>query len=217
MTASAGDEVGWGQEMTDLIDRRTSLGESTLYKDRHLSVVQSGDATWPQMERRRAPRRHDDTADRRTRGGPIVLPDADDVVVRPRGGDRHVRGYRHAVLAVDAAAAAIGATLAYLVRFGPVQHGDNARYVWGSLGLPVLWLIGVAVSRAYESRYLASSTEEYRRVLNAGLGLIGVISVASYALKADFARGYVVTALPLCFVLSIAGRYVARRFLRKAR
>jgi exopolysaccharide biosynthesis polyprenyl glycosylphosphotransferase len=220
MTASASDEVGWGQEMTDLIDRRTSLGESTLYKDRHLSVVQSGDATWPQMERRRAPRRHDDTADRRTRGGPIILPaadGADSLVARPRGGDRHVRGYRHAVLAVDAAAAAVGATLAYLVRFGPVQHGDNARYVWGSLGLPVLWLIGVAVSRAYESRYLASSTEEYRRVLNAGLGLIAVISVASYALKADFARGYVVTALPLCFVLSIAGRYVARRFLRKAR
>ncbi|MDQ1541195.1 MAG: hypothetical protein QOH29_1921 [Actinomycetota bacterium] len=217
MTASAGDEVGWGQDMTDLIDRRTSLGESTLYKDRHLSVVQSGDATWPQMERRRAPRRHDDTADRRTRGGPIILPAADDLVVRPRGGDRHVRGYRHAVLAVDAAAAVVGATLAYLVRFGPVQHGDNARYVWGSLGLPVLWLIGVAVSRAYESRYLASSTEEYRRVLNAGLGLIAVISVTSYALKADFARGYVVTALPLCFVLSIAGRYVARRFLRKAR
>ena len=203
--------------MTDLIDRRTSLSESTLYKDRHLSVVQSGDATWPQMERRRSPRRHDDTNDRRTRGGPIVLPAGDDLPVRPRGGDRHIRGYRHAVLAVDAAAAVVGATLAYLVRFGPVQHGDNARYVWGSLGLPVLWLIGVAVSRAYESRYLASSTEEYRRVLNAGLGLIAVISVVSYALKADFARGYVVTALPLCFVLSVAGRYVARRFLRKAR
>ncbi|MDQ1485931.1 MAG: hypothetical protein QOJ62_1624, partial [Actinomycetota bacterium] len=111
----------------------------------------------------------------------------------------------------------VGATSAYLVRFGPVEHSGNGKYLWGSLALPALWLLGVGANRAYESRYLASSAEEYRRVLNAGLALMAVISVVSYTFKAQFARGYVVAALPLCVILSVAGRYLARRRLRKAR
>jgi exopolysaccharide biosynthesis polyprenyl glycosylphosphotransferase len=205
--------------MTHLIERTAGVGESSLYEGRSASVVQSGRATWPHVERRRAPRRHGDAdgPDRRSRdtSNLRLLPDVD-AVSTSRGAGRHIRGYRYSVLAVDAFAALVGATCAYLVRFGPVEHGDNAKYWWGSLALPALWLLGVGVNRAYESRYLASSAEEYRRVLNAGLALMAAISVFSYSFKTQFARGYVVTALPLCVVLSVAGRYVARRRLRKA-
>jgi exopolysaccharide biosynthesis polyprenyl glycosylphosphotransferase len=206
--------------MTDLIERGSRVGESSLYKDRMLSVVQSG-ASWPHVERRRGPRRHsevDAAVDRRTRIEAVpqlaVLPE---LARRGQGADRHLRGYRHSVYAIDIAAAVIGATMAYLVRFGPATHGSDARYSWGIAILPLLWLLGVGASRAYESRFLASSTEEYRRVLNAGLGLIACISVVSYTLKAEFARGYVVTALPVCVAISVLGRVVARRQLRKAR
>lgn len=206
--------------MTDLIDRGSRVGESSLYKDRMLSVVQSG-GSWPQVERRRGPRRHaevDASLDRRTPVEPVlqlaVLPE---IARRGQGAERHLRGYRYSVYAIDIVAAVIGATMAFLVRFGPTAHGSDARYSWGIAVLPLLWLVGVAASRAYESRFLASSTEEYRRVLNAGLGLIAGISVVSYTLKAEFARGYVVTALPVCVAFSMLGRVVARRRLRNAR
>src|SRR5258708_4281443 len=106
--------------MTDLIDRGSRVGESSLYKDRMLSVVQSG-ASWRQVERRRGPRRHvevDQTLDRRAPVEPIlqlaVLPE---IARRGQGADRHLRGYRTTVYAIDVVAAVIGATMAYLVRF----------------------------------------------------------------------------------------------------
>jgi exopolysaccharide biosynthesis polyprenyl glycosylphosphotransferase len=75
----------------------------------------------------------------------------------------------------------------------------------------------VLISRAYENRFLASSAEEYRRVINAAVGLIAGIAVVSYLLKTEFARGYVVLALPVCMAISLLGRYSARRRLRRAR
>ena len=215
----SGEVLGGGFTLTDLIDRRTGAGESSLYKDRVVNVVRSG-GSWPYVERRRGPRRHADAGvgDRRAHVEPVLAPPVLPEV--PRGGqpaDRHLRGYRHAVLAIDAVAAILGATSAYFLRFGATPQGEEAHYSWGILALPALWLISVAVSRAYEARFLASSAEEYRRVLNAGLGVIAGISVVSYALKAEFARGYVVTALPLCVVIAMLGRLVARRYLRRAR
>jgi exopolysaccharide biosynthesis polyprenyl glycosylphosphotransferase len=206
-----------GGFVTDLIDRRA--GESSLYRDRVVNVVQSG-GVWPYVERRRGPRRHSDAESpgRRVHSTPVLH-----AVVQPelarrnQKADRHVRGYRYAVYAIDVLAAEVGAAVAYLMRFGPTPYGENARYIWGLAVLPALWLIGVTASRAYESRYLASSAEEFRRVLNAGLGLIAGISLVSYALKAEFARGYVVTALPLCVLIAMVGRVVARRHLRRAR
>lgn len=206
--------------MTDLIDRRTGAGESSLYKDRVVNVVRSGEE-WPLVERRRGPRRREDAgvSDRREQ------PDSAGVLgmlPQPEAGsrsssDRHLRGYRWAVIGIDAVAAVIGATSAYLLRFGAAPHNQNSEYAWGIAVLPLLWVLCVAASRAYESRFLATSAEEYRRVLNAGLGSIAGISVVSYALKAQFARGYVVTALPLCVLIAMAGRVVARYYLRRLR
>jgi exopolysaccharide biosynthesis polyprenyl glycosylphosphotransferase len=208
--------------VTDLIDRRTGAGESSLYKDRVVNTVRSG-ATWPYVERRRGPRRHGDgsASDRRARL--VSTLDAASVVSASefarfdRAPDRHLGGYRRAVLAIDVFAAVIGAASASVVRFGATLHGGNAEYFWGVAVLPMLWVVGVAAGRAYESRFLGSSAEEYRRVFNAGLGLIAAISVVSYAFKAEFARGYVVTALPTCVVLALAGRVAARRRLRTLR
>src|SRR5450432_2118349 len=72
--SQGGEALARGICMTDLIDRGSRLGESSLYKDRMLSVVQSG-ASWPQVERRRGPRRHaevDATVDRRSPIEPVL-------------------------------------------------------------------------------------------------------------------------------------------------
>ena len=206
--------------MTDLISGRPGADEQSLYRDRVVKLVASG-GSWPQVERRKGPRRKDDVLGRRQRvePPPILQPPleipAD--VRQGRRSDRYLRGYRRAVLAIDVVAAILGAITAFVVRFGWSPVGHNAQYFWGIAVLPTLWVVGVACSRAYESRFLASSAEEYRRVLNAGIGMIAVISIASYTLKAEFARGYVVIALPLSVLIAMVGRLLARRVLRNLR
>lgn len=192
---------------------------SVLYADRPMDAVTSGAVTWPEMERRRAPRRMNDGTgvDRRSRATiPLqAVPLA--AVDKTPDRNRHVRGYRHAVLTIDVVAALFGATAAYLLRFGSVHDPNRSLYLWGSLVLPLVWVLSISAGRAYETRFLASSVEEYRRVMNSALGLIAAIAVVSYLSKTEFARGYVVAALPLCASLSLVGRYVARRSLRKRR
>jgi exopolysaccharide biosynthesis polyprenyl glycosylphosphotransferase len=219
--------------MAELVDWDVESHGSVLYNDRPMDAVRGGQALWPQMERRRAPRRVEDalagalgrkdSGDRREQSSPIPMQVAQKSPLVNVAGkavpdrDRHIRGYRHAVLCIDVLAAVTGATVAFLLRFGATPHSSDALYWWGSLLLPILWVAGIAVGRAYETRFLASSAEEYRRVMNSALGLIAVIAFVSYVSKTEFARGYVVAALPLSAGLSLVGRYVARRSLRRRR
>jgi exopolysaccharide biosynthesis polyprenyl glycosylphosphotransferase len=182
------------------------------------------------VERRMAPRRRDESSrgdDRRMVPAPPVralklatADDASDRGQRPdrrRSHDRHIQRYRTAVVLIDITAAAVGALIAQLGRFGISPSNRAEAYWWGCLLLPVLWVLAVGISRTYETRFLASSAEEYRRVINAALGLIACVAVVSYLAKTEIARGYVVLALPCCMVLAVLGRYVARRRLRHAR
>ena len=215
--------------MTDLIDKPASNLEPRLYRDR-LSVIESGQQTWPMVERRMAPRRREESAridDRRVTELPtqqtqpnlkLVVPETDGRVDgRRRPHDRHIRRYRTTAVLIDLVAASVGAVVAQIGRFGIAPSDRALAYWWGSLALPILWVLAVLISRAYENRFLASSAEEYRRVINAAVGLIAGIAVVSYLMKTEFARGYVVLALPCCMMISLLGRYAARRRLRRAR
>jgi exopolysaccharide biosynthesis polyprenyl glycosylphosphotransferase len=205
--------------VTDLIDRRTGIGESTLYKDRVVDAVNAGTG-WPHVERRRGPRRKGDGtgADRRVWSAPnLDLAELPDVPRRRQPSSGHLRTYQISVYAIDLVAALVGASSAYLIRFGDANVHQQNKYIWGLAVLPILWLLSVTISRAYESRFLGVSAEEFRRVIQAGVGLTAGISVVSYAFKAQFARGYVVTALPLCLLIAMLGRTVARRHLRRSR
>jgi exopolysaccharide biosynthesis polyprenyl glycosylphosphotransferase len=212
--------------VTDLIDKPASNLEPRLYRDR-LSVIESGQQTWPMVERRMAPRRREESArpdDRRVTELPtqpnlkLVVPETDGRVDgRRRPHDRHIRRYRTTAVVIDLVAASVGAVVAQIGRFGIAPSDRALAYWWGSLALPILWVLAVLISRAYENRFLASSAEEYRRVINAAVGLIAGIAVVSYLMKTEFARGYVVLALPCCMVISLLGRYTARRRLRRAR
>jgi exopolysaccharide biosynthesis polyprenyl glycosylphosphotransferase len=212
--------------VTDLIDKPSSNLEPRLYRDR-LSVIESGQQTWPMVERRMAPRRREESArieDRRVTELPtqpnlkLVVPETDGRADgRRRPHDRHIRRYRTTAVLIDVVAASVGAVVAQIGRFGIAPTDRALVYWWGSLALPILWVLAVLLSRAYENRFLASSAEEYRRVINAAVGLIAGIAVVSYLMKTEFARGYVVLALPCCMVISLLGRYTARRRLRRAR
>jgi exopolysaccharide biosynthesis polyprenyl glycosylphosphotransferase len=179
------------------------------------------------VERRMAPRRREESAridDRRVTELPtqpnlkLVVPETDGRADgRRRPHDRHIRRYRTTAVLIDVVAASVGAVVAQIGRFGIAPSDRALAYWWGSLALPVLWVLAVLISRAYENRFLASSAEEYRRVINAAVGLIAGIAVVSYLMKTEVARGYVVLALPCCMAIALLGRYTARRRLRRAR
>src|SRR5207237_10120661 len=142
-----------GAVVTELIEKPVSIAEPTLYLDR-LSVIESGEQTWPKIERRMAPRRRDESMrgeDRRrtvattTRVSDdltiTVVPDAstdgpaaDGVAAellsgRRRQRDRHVHHYRNTAILVDIFAASFGAVVAEFGRFG-VPSASHAKTYW---------------------------------------------------------------------------------------
>ncbi len=122
----------------------------------------------------------------------------------------------------DAAACVIAAGVAYLVRFGGLVEFDlkpiSAKpYVVMSVVLPIVWVLAMFLGRAYESRFLGSGSEEFRRVLNAAAHLTAVVAVLSYATKAELARAYVLIAFPAAILLTVLGRCAARGYLHRLR
>jgi exopolysaccharide biosynthesis polyprenyl glycosylphosphotransferase len=75
----------------------------------------------------------------------------------------------------------------------------------------------VALAGGYDSRFIGVGSDEFRKIVNAGVCLTAAVAVVSYATKADIARGYVVIALPCTTLLDLLGRYALRKRLHKLR
>jgi exopolysaccharide biosynthesis polyprenyl glycosylphosphotransferase len=127
-----------------------------------------------------------------------------------------VRSYRLRAMVADLCGAGIGSCAAFLVRFGGLTP-YVLPYLLVSLALPVVWSCAVALNRAYEPRMLGVGSEEFRRVVQAGVALTAGTAIGSYVTKTDVARGYVVLALPLVTLLTLILRYALRRSLHRRR
>ncbi|WP_459802916.1 sugar transferase [Herbidospora sp. RD11066] len=124
--------------------------------------------------------------------------------------------YRAMVIVSDILCALLAGGLAVVVRFGEVTPYVEP-YAALSLALPVLWVVVVGLSRAYEPRFAGVGSEEFRRVARAGAMLTAAVAVGSYVTKIDVARGYVIIALPLMTVFTLLARYALRRRLHRKR
>jgi exopolysaccharide biosynthesis polyprenyl glycosylphosphotransferase len=125
--------------------------------------------------------------------------------------------YVRALLACDLLAGIAAGAATFGVRFGDEVTTYNRGYVVLSLILPVLWLLVLAFSRAYERRFLFVGTDEYQRVFRGGVFLIAGAAVMSYALELDLARSYVLAALPMSVVGSVVMRFALRKRLHRSR
>jgi exopolysaccharide biosynthesis polyprenyl glycosylphosphotransferase len=148
----------------------------------------------------------------------IIRSGSRNMVPRTGGSSRRwTAQYSVLLVVLDALAGSVAAVAAYLVRFSGValpvgvMPAGTSAYRWFSAALPLLWVGAVALARAYEGRFLGLGSEEFQRVFRAFVGLTAAVAFASYASKAEVARGYVVLALPLAATLSLIGRYAARR------
>ena len=123
--------------------------------------------------------------------------------------------YQRKAMAIDGLCALLAGLLAYCVRFG---DSSSARiYLVASCLLPFAWLGLVAMVDGYDSRFIGVGSNEFRRLLNAGLILMASVAFVSYAAKAELARGYVVVAFPALTVLDLAARYALRKRLHRLR
>jgi exopolysaccharide biosynthesis polyprenyl glycosylphosphotransferase len=118
------------------------------------------------------------------------------------------------VLLLDAAAAVAAESLAS--RLLP-DASASAGYAWVQAVGPVVWLLAVALFRGYEPRFLGSGSEEFRRIVHAGVAVGVGVAVVTFALDADAPRAYVASACMLTAAGSLLTRYGCRIALRAGR
>jgi exopolysaccharide biosynthesis polyprenyl glycosylphosphotransferase len=125
-------------------------------------------------------------------------------------------GYLRQAVAGDFICGLAAGLLAFQVRFDTNASGAGP-YLALSLLLPLLWVIAVKLAGGYDARFIGVGTDEFRRVLHAGICLTACVAIVSYATKAEVARGYVVIALPTLTVLNLLARLTLRKRLHRLR
>jgi exopolysaccharide biosynthesis polyprenyl glycosylphosphotransferase len=115
---------------------------------------------------------------------------------------------------VDFGCAIVGVFIAVQLRFG---NAVNEIYQALSLALPVLWIVALWLAGGYDVRFVGTGSDEFRKVLNAGIGLTAAIALFSYAINLELSRGYVVIALPSVTLFDLIARLVLRKRLHRQR
>jgi exopolysaccharide biosynthesis polyprenyl glycosylphosphotransferase len=123
--------------------------------------------------------------------------------------------YVRSIAAGDLFCALVAALLGSLLRFGSdegvLKQPHPSR--WLIALLPLIWVAAMLVARSYERRFLWVGPEEFRRVFVAAVILLASVGTVSWAFRLELARGFVVLALPLATVLTLAQRYAQRKWV----
>ena len=124
------------------------------------------------------------------------------------------KDYLRKAAVADFGCAIVGVFMAAQIRFG---NDVTRTYLALSLALPVLWIAALWLAGGYDVRFIGTGSDEFRKVLNAGVGLTAAVALFSYAVNLQLSRGYVVIALPSVTLFDLIARYVIRKRLHKLR
>ena len=124
------------------------------------------------------------------------------------------RDYLRQVALADLGCAVVGVFMAAQVRFG---SSVTPMYLGLSLALPVLWIAALWLAGAYDVRFIGTGSDEYRKVLNAGVSLTAAVAIFSYTVNLQLSRAYVVIALPSVTVFDVLARFAMRKRLHQKR
>jgi exopolysaccharide biosynthesis polyprenyl glycosylphosphotransferase len=124
------------------------------------------------------------------------------------------KDYLRKAALIDLGCAIVGVFLAAQIRFG---NDVDRTYLALSLALPVLWVGAVWLAGGYDVRFIGTGSDEFRKVLNAGVGLTAAVALFSYTVNLQLSRGYVVIALPSATLFDLTARHVIRKRLHKQR
>ena len=124
--------------------------------------------------------------------------------------------YLRRVALADFICCLAASVLAYEVRFD-ATNDRSPIYIAFTVVLPLLWVATMGLVGGYDPRFIGVGSEEFRRVLNGALALTATVAIASYAVKFQTARGYVVIALPCATVFDLVIRHRLRKRLHMLR
>jgi exopolysaccharide biosynthesis polyprenyl glycosylphosphotransferase len=124
------------------------------------------------------------------------------------------RDYLREVALADLACGVVGVFIAAQLRFG---SNVTSMYLALSLALPVLWVAALWLAGAYDVRFIGTGSDEFRKVLNAGIGLTAAAAIFSYAINLELSRAYVVIALPSLTLFDMLARFALRKRLVRRR
>jgi exopolysaccharide biosynthesis polyprenyl glycosylphosphotransferase len=125
-----------------------------------------------------------------------------------------LESYRRRAMSLDGAGALAASTVAVTLRFGAFWP---VAYILLTALLPAVWLMVLSLQRAFETRYIGTGTEEYRRTAIGGLLLFTLLAVGSYVSRAELSRAWVLMVVPLTVVLSLWSRHLLRSWLFRLR
>jgi exopolysaccharide biosynthesis polyprenyl glycosylphosphotransferase len=119
--------------------------------------------------------------------------------------------YTASLAAVDVLALIVAVVLTVVVA------GPTTAAVWTGLALLALWPALVTMSGGYAERRLGAGSDEFRRVLLAGVLAVGALSTSTVAFSVPGLRPFVLLCAPVATALALMGRLVLRRRLHSAR
>ncbi|HXZ75687.1 MAG TPA: sugar transferase, partial [Streptosporangiaceae bacterium] len=124
--------------------------------------------------------------------------------------------YRRWAAVADSACALAAGLLAFELRFDTQDYRPVVYLVFTAL-LPVLWVGSVALAGGYDARFIGVGSDEFRKILRAGVNLTAAVAIGSYVVKFEFARGYALLSLPLVTGLDLVVRHRLRKRLHRRR
>ena len=151
-------------------------------------------------------------AQARARGQPLPHEDsgrAEENRARKPGFGAHEQRYVGRLRWTDAVSGAIGG-LAGLVALSLHYGAAQVLFVVTSVLFPIYWVLCVAITRAYEPRFLYVGVEEFRRVGRAAFATAIAGALVSYGLKLELSRGYLLVVVTVAFTATSLGRLVLR-------
>jgi exopolysaccharide biosynthesis polyprenyl glycosylphosphotransferase len=125
-----------------------------------------------------------------------------------------MRTYVRHIVITDFSVAVVAVFIAVGVRFG--SH-PNGGYLALSLALPLLWIVALCVFGGYERRFIGVGSDEFRRVLHAGLSLTAALALVSYVVNNELSRVYLVISMQVIIALDLLVRLALRKRLHRRR
>ncbi|MFT4264632.1 MAG: sugar transferase [Nocardioides sp.] len=83
--------------------------------------------------------------------------------------------------------------------------------------LAVGWILMIAIVGGYRRSVFGEGTDEFKRILNAGVYTAALVGVTCYLMKYQLSRGFFVLIFVIGTILLLAGRWMLRRALHVAR
>lgn len=135
-------------------------------------------------------------------------------------------GLRRRLIVTDAIALTVVVFSVQILWFGfetsDVVFGDSIRlhplnYTTFSILLISAWMLILGIMRTREASILGVGSTEYKLASDATLRVFGLLAISSFLFQVDFARGYILLALPLGLLALVVSRRLMRARLHARR